>query len=88
MISRHGLAMLHANDEGDFMARPIFFRVSVIAALAVLLTLSGWSVAAAQDANASDYEAIVASPDRSDGDRQTDQRCRPVKMLAFMSDRE
>ena len=65
------------------MARPIFFRVSVIAALAVLFTLSGWSVAAAQDANAFDYEAIVASPDRSDGDRQTDQRRQPVKMLAF-----
>src|SRR5258708_19678547 len=75
--------MLHANDEGDFMARPIFFRVSVIAALAVLLTLSGWSVAAAQDANTRDYQAIVASPDRGDADRQTDQRRQPVKMLAF-----
>ena len=46
---------------------------------------AGWSVvsAAAQDAKAPDYEAIVASPDRSDADRQTDQRRQPAKMLAF-----
>jgi predicted methyltransferase len=45
------------------------------------LTASG---ARAQDANkAPDYEAIVASPDRSDADRQTDQRRQPAKMLAF-----
>jgi hypothetical protein len=30
-----------------------------------------------------DYEAIVASPDRSDADRQTDKRRQPAKMLAF-----
>jgi predicted methyltransferase len=30
-----------------------------------------------------DYEAIVASPDRADGDRQADARRQPVKMLAF-----
>src|SRR6266478_3621445 len=65
------------------MVRPIFCRTSAIAALAVLSMLSGWSLAAAQNANAPDYEAIVASPDRSDGDRQTDQRRQPVKMLAF-----
>jgi predicted methyltransferase len=32
---------------------------------------------------AQDYDAIVASPDRSDADRQTDQRRAPAKMLAF-----
>ena len=37
----------------------------------------------AQDAKTPDYEAIVASPDRSDADRQTDQRRQPAKMLAF-----
>ena len=32
---------------------------------------------------AQDYAAIVAAPDRSDADRQTDQRRDPVKLLAF-----
>src|SRR5438445_10191086 len=30
-----------------------------------------------------DFEAIVASPDRTDGDRQVDLRRQPAKMLAF-----
>ena len=36
-----------------------------------------------QDAKAPDYDAIIAAPDRSDGDRQTDMRRQPAKMLAF-----
>jgi len=32
---------------------------------------------------AQDYAAIVAAPDRSEADRQTDQRREPAKMLAF-----
>jgi predicted methyltransferase len=32
---------------------------------------------------AQDYAAIVAAPDRADGDRQTDQRRDPVKLLGF-----
>lgn len=58
--------------------------------LAVVSTLAAWGMATAlaQDAKvadikAPDYAAIVASPDRSDADRQTDQRRAPVKMLAF-----
>ena len=48
------------------------------------LSILGWNMAAAaQDARAPDYEAIVASPDRSDADRQTDGRRQPAKMLAF-----
>ena len=35
-------------------------------------------------ARAQDYTAIVAAPDRSDADRQTDQRRAPEKMLAFI----
>src|SRR5260370_26873376 len=83
VISPHGLAMLHANYKGGFMARPMFCRASAIAMLAVLSTLSGWTVAAAQDVKLPDYEAIGASPDRSDADRQTDQRRQPAKILAF-----
>jgi predicted methyltransferase len=32
---------------------------------------------------AQDYQAIIAAPDRSEADRQTDQRRDPVKLLAF-----
>ena len=39
--------------------------------------------ARAQDAASPDYAAIVAAPDRSDADRQVDQRRQPAKMLAF-----
>lgn len=37
----------------------------------------------AQDTASPDYAAIVAAPDRSDADRQVDQRRQPAKMLAF-----
>jgi len=54
---------------------------------AVLASLSifawGMAAASAQDAKAPDYQAIVAAPDRSDADRQTDVRREPAKMLAF-----
>src|SRR5260370_14946184 len=70
--------------RGVCMVRPMFCCASTITTLAVLSMLSGWNVAAAQDANTPNYEAIVASPDRSDGDRQTDQRRQPAKMLAFI----
>jgi predicted methyltransferase len=53
--------------------------------LASLSLLSGLGSlpAAAQDAKAPAYEAIVAAPDRSDADRQVDARRLPAKMLAF-----
>ncbi|THD66937.1 MAG: methyltransferase [Bradyrhizobium sp.] len=56
--------------------------ISVLASLSILAGLNAVS-AAAQDAKAPDYEAIVAAPDRSETDRQTDQRRQPAKMLAF-----
>jgi predicted methyltransferase len=57
----------------------------VLGILAILSIAMPWSMvpAVAQDAKAPDYEAIVAAPDRSDADRQTDQRRQPAKMLAF-----
>jgi predicted methyltransferase len=73
------------------MIRPVRRRVAIQCALASLL-LFAVSVAQAEDAKnptetttdkAPNYEAIVASPDRSDADRQTDQRRQPAKMLAF-----
>jgi predicted methyltransferase len=60
-------------------------QARAIGMFAVLSIFAAWvSVSAnAQDAKTPDYEAIVASPDRSDGDRQADQRRQPAKMLAF-----
>ena len=46
------------------------------------------AAALAEDGKAPDYEAIVAAPDRSDADRQTDQRRQPAKMLAFAGVKE
>src|SRR5262249_24592955 len=37
---------------------------------------------------APDYRAIVASPDRAEADRQTDQRRKPEQLLAFAGVRE
>jgi predicted methyltransferase len=42
----------------------------------------------AQGSKMPDYQAIVAAPDRSDADRQSDQRREPAKTLAFTGVRE
>ncbi len=67
------------------MTGSIHRRAKFIGALTSLAMLAGWGTAsvAAEGAKAPDYEAIVASADRSDADRQTDQRRQPAKMLAF-----
>jgi predicted methyltransferase len=65
------------------MLRSIHCRAGAIGALVSLSLLGGWSAVQAADAKAPDYEAIVAAPDRSDADRQTDARRQPAKMLAF-----
>ena len=58
--------------------------IGILAALAIS-TASGVLAQDAKtaDARTPDYEAVVASPDRSDADRQVDQRRQPAKMLAF-----
>lgn len=53
-------------------------RRHVLIIAAALLT-----ACAGPSAPAPDYAAIVASPDRSDADRQTDQRRAPAQLLAF-----
>jgi predicted methyltransferase len=65
------------------MLKSIHCRASVVGALASLSMLAACGVATAQDAKAPDFEAIIAAPDRSDADRQTDQRRQPAKLLAF-----
>jgi predicted methyltransferase len=52
-----------------------------IVALAVLLAACFAPAAAAQALP--DYAAVIAAPDRSDADRETDKRRDPVKLLAF-----
>ena len=64
------------------MFRPVF-RLSAIGVLVSFSMLAGWGAVSAQNVKAPDYEAIVASPDRSDADRQVDVRRQPAKMLAF-----
>ncbi|MFL6816360.1 MAG: class I SAM-dependent methyltransferase [Bradyrhizobium sp.] len=58
------------------------YKPSVLG-MVVSLSLLAASAFAADSAKAPDFEAIVAAPDRSDADRQTDQRRQPVKMLTF-----
>jgi len=64
------------------MSGTVYRRHLLIGTL-VALAISAPSCAFAQGAKTPDYEAIVASPDRSDADRQADQRRQPAKMLAF-----
>jgi predicted methyltransferase len=46
------------------------------------------NVIRAEDGKMPDYAAIVAAPDRSDADRQADQRREPAKTLAFVGVKE
>jgi len=58
----------------------ILSRHGFLVGALVSLTLSAAPCALAQTP---DYAAIVAAPDRTDADRQADQRRQPAKMLAF-----
>ena len=51
----------------------------------MLIVIAG---AVSRPANAQDYAAIVAAPDRSDADRNTDKRRDPLKLLNFMGVKE
>jgi predicted methyltransferase len=62
------------------MSGTAYRRVGVLSAIATLLM---FAVSGAQAQQTPDYEAIVASSDRTDGDRQADARRQPAKMLAF-----
>jgi predicted methyltransferase len=86
VISRYGLGMLSDNQKDiSNMVNSIHRHARAVGMLAVLSMFAAWSVisATAQDIKAPDYDVIVASPDRSDGDRQADQRRQPARMLAF-----
>ena len=57
--------------------------LSFVRFAAVGVAVAGILAAAPVPSFAQDYGAVVAAPDRSDTDRQTDQRRDPVKLLAF-----
>lgn len=65
------------------MHRPTYCRAGAAGLLVALALVAGGNPALAEGTGAPDYEAIVAAPDRSDADRQTDQRRQPARMLAF-----
>jgi predicted methyltransferase len=50
---------------------------------ALMLSVAGFVMGAAVPALAQDYPGIIASPDRSAADRQTDKRRDPVELLTF-----
>jgi predicted methyltransferase len=58
-------------------------HLQAVSLFAVLAMFATWNMAAAQSAKTPDYAAIIAAPDRSDADRQTDVRRDPAKLLAF-----
>src|SRR5262245_22170184 len=57
-------------------------RLATIA-IAALLTAALAPGSASAQGGAPDFAAIIAAPDRSDADRETDKRRDPVKLLAF-----
>src|SRR5215471_4511912 len=57
------------------------------ACAAAVVVLSAYASAAKAQNGAPDYAAIIAAPDRTDADRQTDKRRDPVKLLAFATAR-
>jgi len=65
----------------------LHYTAICISAVALLFAVCGLPIdALAQDAS-SPYAAVVAAADRTDADRQTDQRRDPVKLLAFAAPR-
>ena len=65
------------------MALALTRRTIVSAGCAALLGLVAVGASGVAPALAQDYAAIIASPDRSDADRQTDKRRDPVHLLTF-----
>ena len=53
------------------------------AGAAIMLGIASLVIAPVAPAQAQDYAAIIAQPDRSDADRQTDKRRDPVDLLSF-----
>ena len=62
----------------------LFRRAAIGAGLAIAIAAAGLGVPPAISQSAApDYAALLAAPDRSDADRETDQRRNPVPFLEF-----
>ena len=68
------------------LRRPLCFMTGSLTFAVVLAACVLMTAATAQD-SLPDYSAIIASPDRTDADLQTDKRRDPVKLLAFTAAR-
>jgi predicted methyltransferase len=64
------------------LRRPCCLMTGCLTIAALLSACLAMTAATAQD-RAPDYAAIVAAPDRTEADTQTDKRRDPVKLLAF-----
>ena len=80
-IGLASLAMVRMEEKGKLM-KLTTGRTRLAGALALLAIFAGLG-AAAQDGRTPDYTAIVAAPDRAEGDRQADARRKPAELLAF-----
>src|SRR5215467_6661839 len=61
-----------------------FFYAAIGAVMITTIGIAGLGVKrVSAQADAPDYAALMAAPDRSDGDRQADKRRDPVPFLAF-----
>ena len=58
-------------------------RLIILAVCAAGLSMGMMLRASPALAASPDFTALIASPDRSDADRQTDKRRNPVRLLAF-----
>jgi predicted methyltransferase len=65
------------------MAFHVFDRVMAQVAAVVAVSVVILGMTSVVSATAQDYAAVIASPDRSDADRQTDKRRDPVDLLTF-----
>jgi predicted methyltransferase len=76
MPRRCGVAVKRKGNVMSFSRRNLSWCLAAAVVAPLLAGLPG-------PALAQDYAAIVAAPDRSEADRQTDRRRDPVKLLAF-----
>ncbi|HEY7665164.1 MAG TPA: methyltransferase domain-containing protein [Xanthobacteraceae bacterium] len=67
----------HLGQRRPARARPPISALALAALLAGVVTPVAWAQ------SVPDYAAIIAAPDRSEADRETDKRRDPVKLLAF-----
>src|SRR5262249_6732878 len=87
MIQLHTLYPAVKRRKNDMtgqapLRRPPCFMTGSLTFAVVLAACVLMTAAMAQD-SLPDYSAIIASPDRTDADLQTDKRRDPVKLLAF-----